>query len=110
MIASSGCRWSLGANILVNYLGTVGHDTPLSAAASLCNPFDLTIGIGDLEKGFNKLYDFNLAKAMRAMVVRNAKVWNAAGVNFDVGDAAVAPSVRAWDDALTRVTFGVFML
>jgi hypothetical protein len=99
-------RWSLGANILVNYLGTVAEDTPLSAAVSLCNPFNLTIGIGALEKGFNKIYDVNLAKAMRAMVERNAKVWNAAGVNFDVGGAAVAPSVRAWDDAITRVSFG----
>jgi len=35
--------WSLGANILVNYLGEQGSDTPLEAAVSMCNPFDLTI-------------------------------------------------------------------
>jgi hypothetical protein len=35
--------WSLGANILVNYLGEQGADTPLEAAVSMCNPFDLTI-------------------------------------------------------------------
>jgi predicted alpha/beta-fold hydrolase len=35
--------WSLGANILVNYLGEQGPDTPLAAAVSMCNPFDLTI-------------------------------------------------------------------
>lgn len=35
--------WSLGANILVNYLGEQGPDTPLEAAVSMCNPFDLTI-------------------------------------------------------------------
>ncbi len=33
--------WSLGANILVTYLGEEKSDTPLVAAASLCNPFDL---------------------------------------------------------------------
>lgn len=35
--------WSLGANILVNYLGEQGPNTPLEAAVSMCNPFDLTI-------------------------------------------------------------------
>ena len=29
------------ANILVHYLAEEGHKTPLTAAASLCNPFDL---------------------------------------------------------------------
>ena len=33
--------WSLGANILVTYLGEEKANTPLVAAASLCNPFDL---------------------------------------------------------------------
>ena len=29
------------ANILVRYLGEEGAQTPIAAAASLCNPFDL---------------------------------------------------------------------
>lgn len=33
--------WSLGGNILVRYLGEEGHNCPISAAASLCNPLDL---------------------------------------------------------------------
>lgn len=33
--------YSLGANILVKYLGEEGPRTPLIAAASLCNPFNL---------------------------------------------------------------------
>lgn len=98
--------WSLGANILVNYLGAKGHDTPLSAAASLCNPFNLTIGIDALERGFNRLYDVNLAKAMGGMVQRNDKVWRNAGPEFRIDLAAASPSVRAWDDAITRVSFG----
>lgn len=101
--------WSLGANILVNYLGTVGDATPLSAATALCNPFNLTIGIGDLEKGFNRIYDYNLAKQMSAMVQRNAKVWRGAGPDFNPEAARQSPSVRAWDDALTRTAFGTFV-
>lgn len=45
--------WSLGANILTNYLGLVGEDTPLDAAAVMCNPFDLFLGSQELMKGFN---------------------------------------------------------
>lgn len=33
--------WSLGANILVRYVGEEGDQCPISAAASLCNPLDL---------------------------------------------------------------------
>lgn len=33
--------WSLGGNILVRYLGEEGANSPISAAASLCNPLDL---------------------------------------------------------------------
>ena len=33
--------WSLGANILVRYLGEAGAECPISAAVSMCNPFDL---------------------------------------------------------------------
>ena len=33
--------WSLGGNILVRYLGEEGAASPISAAASLCNPLDL---------------------------------------------------------------------
>lgn len=98
--------WSLGANILVNYLGAVGAATPLAAASAMCNPFNLTIGIGDLERGFNKIYDLNLSSAMGKMVQRNSKVWQGAGPEFKAAVAAASPSVRAWDDALTRISFG----
>ena len=45
--------WSLGANILVNYLGEEGAAgrAPLDAAASMCNPFDLVTCDIALESG-----------------------------------------------------------
>ena len=33
--------WSLGANILLRYLGEEGAQARLTGAVSLCNPFDL---------------------------------------------------------------------
>lgn len=40
-IALFAAGWSLGANILVRYLGEEGGATPIAAAAAMCNPFDL---------------------------------------------------------------------
>lgn len=48
--------WSLGANILVNYLGEQGDDTPIEAAVSMCNPFNLTISNAGLKSGFSQIY------------------------------------------------------
>jgi len=96
---------SLGANILVNYLGLVGEDTPLAAASALCNPFDLTLGDANMRKGFNQVYDRNLASAMSCIMRRNRKVWNVAR-EFDLDTACNARSIREWDEAITRVSFG----
>jgi predicted alpha/beta-fold hydrolase len=43
--------WSLGANILVRYVGQEAERCPLSGAVSLCNPFDLVIADEDFHKG-----------------------------------------------------------
>jgi len=50
--------WSLGANILVNYLGeegAAGRRTAIDAAASMCNPFDLVSCDRALEHGMVRL-------------------------------------------------------
>lgn len=59
-----GVGWSLGANILVRYLGQESHNCPLSGAVSLCNPFDLVVSDEDFRKGFNKIYDKALSSAL----------------------------------------------
>jgi predicted alpha/beta-fold hydrolase len=101
------CGWSLGANILMNYLGLVGEDTPIEAAAALCNPFDLELGSANLARGFNRVYSANLGAAMSRIMLRNRKIWNGAGPEFNVELACNAPTVRAWDEAITCVSFGM---
>lgn len=61
--------WSLGANILVNYLGEQGADTPLEAAVSMCNPFDLTISNRHINEVSNSLtcLQRSLARTCRGM-------------------------------------------
>lgn len=44
--------WSLGANILVNYLGESKEKSNLKAAVSLANPFDLVKADKAMRTGF----------------------------------------------------------
>jgi predicted alpha/beta-fold hydrolase len=59
----------------VRYLGEEGLATPVRAAVSLCNPFNLTISNAHLTRGFNNVYDANLANSLRAIHSKHAKLW-----------------------------------
>lgn len=98
--------WSLGANILVRYLGQESHSCPLSGAVSLCNPFNLVIADEDFRKGFNIVYDKALASALCRILKKHALVFEDMGGEFNISLAANAKSVKQFDDGLTRVSFG----
>ncbi|KAK3030674.1 hypothetical protein RJ639_035878 [Escallonia herrerae] len=98
--------WSLGANILVRYLGQESHRCPLSGAVSLCNPFNLVIADEDFHKGFNNVYDKALANALCKIFQKHALLFEDMGGEYNIPLAANAKSVRVFDDGLTRVSFG----
>lgn len=98
--------YSLGANILVNYLGEEGAASRVVAAVSMCNPFDLVLADAAFQKGFNRIYDFNLATNLRRIFVQNAHLWTDAKPPFDPARAATGKTIRDFDDAITRVSFG----
>jgi hypothetical protein len=98
--------WSLGANILVRYLGQEAESCPLSGAVSLCNPFDLVISDEDFHKGFNNIYDKSLAGGLRKIFAKHAHLFNDIGGDFDIPLAANAKTVRDFDNGITKVSFG----
>ncbi|KAL6986487.1 embryogenesis-associated protein emb8 [Sarracenia purpurea var. burkii] len=98
--------WSLGANILVRYLGQESHNCPLSGAVSLCNPFNLVIADEDFHKGFNNIYDKVLANALCKILKKHALLFEDIGGEYNILLAAKAKSVRDFDEGLTRVSFG----
>ncbi|KAL0016101.1 hypothetical protein SO802_003170 [Lithocarpus litseifolius] len=98
--------WSLGANILVRYLGQESHSSPLSGAVSLCNPFNLVIADEDFHKGFNNVYDKALAKSLCNIFKNHALLFEDIGGEYNIPLAANAKSVRDFDQGLTRVSFG----
>ncbi|EEF43442.1 alpha/beta hydrolase domain containing protein 1,3, putative [Ricinus communis] len=98
--------WSLGANILVNYLGEESQHCPLKGAVSLCNPFNLVIADEDFRKGFNIIYDKALTRALLKIFERNAYLFEELDGEYDIPSAANARTVREFDQGLTRVSFG----
>ncbi|KAJ7520166.1 hypothetical protein O6H91_20G070200 [Diphasiastrum complanatum] len=98
--------WSLGANILVRYLGEESEKCTLTGAVSLCNPYDLVIADKNFQKGFNKVYDKRLAKSLRNSLKKHAALFEGIGGAYDVQKAIQAKSIREYDDGLTKVSFG----
>lgn len=98
--------WSLGANILVRYLGEETDKCRLSGAVSMCNPFDLVIADEDFHKGFNNVYDRALANSLRAIFKKHALLFEGLDGEYNIPKVANAKTVRDFDDGLTRVSFG----
>lgn len=98
--------WSLGANILVRYLGEETDKCHLSGAVSMCNPFDLVIADEDFHKGFNNVYDRALANSLRAIFKKHALLFEGLDGEYNIPKAANAKTVRDFDEGLTRVSFG----
>lgn len=76
------------------------------AAASLCNPFNLVESDRNFSRGFNRIYDMNLAKSLRGIFSQHAPLFAHLKHPFQPELAASCRSIREFDEALTRVTFG----
>ncbi|CAI5534827.1 unnamed protein product [Closterium sp. Naga37s-1] len=98
--------WSLGANILVRYLGQEGEEVPLAGAISLCNPFDLLLADRNFHIGFNNFYDQRLGSTLRGIYANHAPLFEGLGGEYDIELVARAKTVRDFDVGLTRVSFG----
>jgi len=100
--------WSLGANILTCYLGEEGRKAPLAAAASLANPFNLTISTRSIEKGFNKVYDRRLGSSLVKILEANVEMFKQDdhGGRTDWQKGLAAKTIREFDEAITVGTFG----
>lgn len=98
--------WSLGANILTNFLGEEGESAKLHGAVAMCNPFDLNACDEALQNGFfGTVYSRAMAKNMRALFAPHEHLFQGLP-NYDNALVANAKTVRDFDEAVTRVTFG----
>ncbi|KAL6067948.1 medium-chain fatty acid ethyl ester synthase/esterase 2 [Balamuthia mandrillaris] len=95
--------YSLGANILVKYLGEEGEKTPLTAAASCSNPFDFLSAAKVLER--RTLYNRVLTAGCIQTFKRQLAIYSAVP-EIDVDAVINSVRLREFDDRLTRIIFG----
>ncbi|KAJ2005953.1 hypothetical protein GGI04_002050 [Coemansia thaxteri] len=81
-----GAGFSLGANLLTRYLGEQGSDSPLTAAISVCNPFDMS-ALGDAisaNTAFNEnVFHPVVTSAVKRMFVKNQSIIKSSPIGFD---------------------------
>lgn len=83
--------FSLGGSVLLNWLGSAR--TPLRAACAVSVPFDLEACAMALDKGFARVYQWDLVRALKRVVWAKFKD----RVDPPVDLAAVAAIRRLWD-------------
>ncbi|KAL4570597.1 hypothetical protein LXL04_026255 [Taraxacum kok-saghyz] len=101
-----GTGWSMGANILVQYLGKEPGAKRFSGAVSMCNPFNLVMSDEDICKGFSKIYNQSLGKALGGILKKHLPLFEDIGGEYNIQLAANAETIRDYDEGLTRVSFG----
>ena len=90
--------WSLGANVLLKYLGEEGAAAPLKAAVGVCAPFQLKPCAQQLRTGFSRLYQYHLLTELRDMVRRkHARV----ALPVDLAEVARCKDFFEFDNLVT---------
>jgi predicted alpha/beta-fold hydrolase len=103
-LAAAG--FSLGANVLLKYLGEVGARAPsggLRAACAISIPFDLAAGARQLERGFARLYRRYLVAKLKRKTQAKASLLNG---RVRLEKVARARTFPEFDDAVTAPIHG----
>eukprot|EP00667_Euglena_gracilis_P016543 EG_transcript_17332 len=96
--------FSMGANVLVKYLGEVGNESPLRAAVSLANPLD-TLRCGRLlDTGLSRLlYSTAIVRRLQRYVRRHSEMVREV---MDTSAEKHCRTVWEFDHRLTAPAFG----
>jgi len=95
--------FSLGGNVLLKYLGELGHEALVTAAAAVSVPLDLHKSSEALNTGFSKLYQRYLLRNMKQALGNKFDQHTAA---FNWTDTMNARSFAEFDDAVTAPLHG----
>jgi predicted alpha/beta-fold hydrolase len=97
---------SLGANVLLKWLGEQGRNVPsqIRRAAAVSTPFDLAEGAAHLEHGFSRLYVRHFVRSLRRKAM--AAMALHPGLPVDVAKLAAASTFFEFDDAFTAPVHG----
>lgn len=97
---------SLGANVLLKWLGESGDRVPgeIRATAAVSTPFDLAAGSRYLETGFSRLYAWHFVRSLRRKA--HAALRRHPTLPIDRGRLEAARTFWEFDDAVTAPVHG----
>ncbi len=95
--------YSLGANVLLKWLGERGRAAPLAAAVAVSPPFVLARAAARLERGFSRLYQRALLRRLRASLQPKLAVMP---MPFEAAQLERLKTFRQFDDVVTAPLHG----
>jgi predicted alpha/beta-fold hydrolase len=101
--ALAAVGYSLGGNLLLKWLGESPHAERLQTGVAVSVPFDLGICSTAIERGFARVYMWELMGRMRRSAIRKFRTLQAP---FQLPDIAALKTFREFDDALTAPLHG----
>ncbi|KAJ3048639.1 hypothetical protein HK097_010359, partial [Rhizophlyctis rosea] len=101
-----GVGFSLGANVMLKYVGECGEGCRLTGAASVANPFDLLASSHALHRTVlgRYLYSWTLAQSLIRMFKRHMHHFKASE-KFNIPSILSVRSIIEFDNAVTRRAF-----
>lgn len=94
--------YSIGGNMLLKLLGEEGENTPLKSAISVSAPMDLDITAKAINKGFSKLYQAYLLKALKLTLIEKYKKFDMEVLlNMNVEDVKKIKTIEEFDERYT---------
>lgn len=94
--------FSLGANVLLKWLGETGADNPLTKAVAVSVPFRLVDAANRLDRGLSRFYRNYLLKSLRLTYLRKSRQTHL-GLEVDVNKL---DSFWDYDEAITAPLHG----
>ncbi len=91
---------SLGGNVILKWLGETGVDNPLMMAVAVSVPFELDQAIKTMDRGFSKIYQYQLLKELRVEIEKKFKSENLL-CPFDLGKLSSVRNFQEFDNLVT---------
>ncbi len=96
--------YSLGANMLLKYLGERGDHSSLEAAVAVSVPFDLAQTVYCLTHGFSRIYQVNLLIGLKKKFLRKSALISIPGVSRQ--EVISTRTLREFDEVATSRLHG----
>lgn len=94
--------YSLGANVLLKWLGEEGAKARIDAGCAVSTPFNLAICADSIEQGFSKIYKYYLLTSMKKRIVKKFTAERLLELlNLSPRDVMAINSFREFDNRVT---------